>query len=148
MGGIYGVATQSGTKRGFRPKGGSRVRKNLIDTRQITSQVVAHFRNCSRRSARNYIDAGAPLVPYKSVVILPLVRGNQPKSEQMTVTAAEAAHGRCDSGGSIQEVVWQHHTFPSPGVENGRHSSAERHIVSPELHFQASSSAIEKDRTL
>src|SRR5579859_396504 len=107
------------------------------------------IQDSSRRSARNYIDAGAPLHPrIKRVVILRVVRDSQPRSEQMTVTASEAAHSGCDSGGSILEVVWQHYTFPRPGVENRTDRTAERDIVSPELHLQASSSAIEKDRTL
>ncbi len=66
------------------------------------------IQDSSRRSARNCIDARAPLVGYiKNVGILRPVRGDQLRSEQMTMTAAEAAHGRCDSSGSILEVVWQ-----------------------------------------
>ena len=76
MGGIYGVAIQRGTKRRLKPKGSGRVRKNLINTWQITgSQVRRAFRNSSHCSARNYVDRGGLLVSYiKRVVILRLVR--------------------------------------------------------------------------
>jgi hypothetical protein len=66
------------------------------------------IQDSSRRSARNCIHACAPLVGYiKSGGILSPVRASQPsRSKQMTMTTAEAAHGRCESGGSILEVVW------------------------------------------
>jgi hypothetical protein len=65
-----------------------------------------------RRSARNCIEARTPLLRYiESVGILRPVPDSHPRSEQMTMTAAEAAHGRRDSSGSLLEVVWQHHTF-------------------------------------
>src|SRR6202451_4651608 len=103
------------------------------------------IQDSSRRSARNCIDAHAPLLGYiKSVRILHAVRSRQPGSEQMTMTAAEAAHGRCDSGGSILEVVWQHHTFPRPSVENRTHGAAEREVLSPQLHFQPPPPAIKE----
>src|ERR1039458_3715604 len=87
------------------------------------------IQDSSRRSARNCIDAHAALLGYiKSGGILRPVRGNRTRSEQMTMTAAETAHGRRGSSGSILEVVWQHHTFPRPSVENqiGRASCRER----------------------
>src|SRR5205807_7238588 len=70
------------------------------------------IQNSSRSSARNCIDARAPLVGYiKRIGILGPVRGNQLRTEQVTMTAAEAAHSRCDSGGSILEGVGQRHTL-------------------------------------
>jgi len=62
------------------------------------------------------------------------------------MTAADAAHGRRDSVGSILEVVWQHHTFPRPCVENRTDGAAERSIFPPRLHLQAAPAAIKEDR--
>ena len=105
------------------------------------------IQDSSRRSARNCIDAHAPLLGYiKSGGILRPVRGNRTRSEQMTMTAAETAHGRRGSSGSILEVVWQHHTFPRSGVENRTDGAAERGVLSPQLHLQAAPSAIKEDR--
>ena len=64
------------------------------------------------------------------------------------MTAAETAHGRRGSSGSILEVVWQHHTFPRPSVENRTDGAPERGVLSPKLHLQAASSAIKEDRAL
>src|SRR5208337_699364 len=82
----------------------------------------------------------------KNVGIISPVRGNQLRSEQMTMTAAETAHGRRDSSGSILEVVWQHHTFPRPSVENRTDSTAERDVLPPQLHLQAAPAAIKDNR--
>src|SRR5271165_3950370 len=91
------------------------------------------IQDSSRRSARSCIDACAPLVVHiKSVGILLPVRGDRTRSEHMTMTAAETAHGRRGSSGSILEVVWQHHTFPRPSVENRTHGAAERGVLSPQ----------------
>src|SRR5208282_5739522 len=104
------------------------------------------IQDSSRRSARNCIHACAPLVGYMSVGILRPVRDSHPRSEQMTMTAAETAHGRRDSSGSILELVWQHHTFPRPSVEHRRDGAAERGVLSPKLHLQTSPAAIKEDR--
>ena len=45
------------------------------------------------------------------------------------MTAAETAHGRRGSSGSILEVVWQHHTLPRPCVEHRTDGAAERGVL-------------------
>src|SRR5208282_3478888 len=101
----------------------------------------------SRRSAHNCIDARASLVVYiQTVGLLCSLRGNQIGFEQMTMTATDAAHGRCYSRGRILEVVWHGNTFPRSRVENRTDSTAERGVLAPQLHLQAASAAIKEDR--
>src|SRR5271163_2567443 len=132
VGGIYGVAAQSGTQRRFKPRRSGRVGKNLINAGRSPAVGPLFIHDSSRRSARNCIAARAPLVGCnKNVGILRPVRDSHPRSEQMTMTAAETAHGRRDSSGRILEVVWQHHTFSGPSVENRTDGAAERGVLSP-----------------
>jgi hypothetical protein len=74
VGGIYGVATECRTKRGFKwqdPREPHQYEsEHLLPSRRA-------FQNFSRRSARNYIDASVPVYPHiMRVVVLRLVRGN------------------------------------------------------------------------
>jgi len=127
VGGIYGVATQSGTQHRFKPKEAAGSARTLSILGRSLAVGLSLIQDSSRRSARNCIDPRAPLVGCnKNVGIISPVRGNQLRSEQMTMTAAETAHGRRDSSGSILEVVWQHHTFPRPSVENRTDGAVER----------------------
>src|SRR5208282_2401780 len=101
----------------------------------------------SRRSAHNCIDARASIVvTIQTVGFLRSLRGDQIGFEQVTMTAAHAAHGRCHSRGRILEVVWQGNTFPRSRVENRTDSAAERGVLAPQLHLKAAPAAIKEDR--
>src|SRR5580658_6838747 len=64
----------------------------------------------------------------------------------MTMPATDAADGGRDSVSSILEIVWQHHMFSRPRIENRTDGAAECNVLSPRLHLQTAPAPIKEDR--
>ena len=127
---------------GFEPKGGSRVRKDFVDFRQITCFKWFVHRNTSGSTDINTL-LSCSLCGRSDIIYG--VHGNGLRFEKMAVPATRTRNRSCQSRRCGLKFARQGDWLSAPAVENGADRASEGCIFSPKLHLQAPSTSMEEN---